>query len=75
MIRTSAEKVQNRPPEQRNLYDELFGTPYIEEQRRLAFARGYHAGYEAPAYARDRIAGIHAGARDRKEREGAGVQR
>jgi hypothetical protein len=75
MIRTEREKVQSGPPEQRNLYDDLFGTPHLAEQRRLAFARGYQLAYEKPKYASDMIAGVRAGRRDRLERVSAEVQR
>ena len=72
MIRTRRRKVQKRPPEP-TLYGDLFDTPYLEEQRRLAFARGYRLAYERPAYASDVIAGVLAGRRDRQERTSAEV--
>jgi hypothetical protein len=75
MIRTERQKVQSGPPETQNLYADLYGTPYLAEQRRLAFARGYQLAYEKPAYASDMIAGVRAGQRDRQERTSAGVSR
>jgi len=68
-------KIQGDGAPPPDLYDQHFGAPHIEEQRRLAFARGYRLAYDRPAYASDVIAGILAGRRDRQERTSAEVSR